>query len=887
MRCGMMLMLIAAVAICLIPLMAEEAEAEDIGTLDLSINSSQPNTSSPDRTYSAIVGSFFAPGVHRGEVVYVTIGTTFDVSVTDETYVLGDLLPGLTFNSDSTPRRITGTVTGEGSFHVWDNSRESVCFTTGNTPDPGPTGISWSGNQSTYQIGDDILIYAYTTPAMTQNTIITVASGGDHIEIKGGSIGMGGDPFEATAVSAGTVTLRAFCTDDMDLSDEITFTIEGDVEPTGISWSGNQSTYQVGDEIEISAVVTPSTVSDTRTMITIRSGGELLDVGGELLDVFSIGMAGTPFEATALAPGTVTLRAISTLDTSFYDDITFTIEGDEYEYILNFSGNGLGTGVPAALSYTGPETSHTFTIPSIVPSADGYVFKGWSLDSRSDVAAYQPGGTITLQSTQPSDWLYAVWEEAEPTGISWSGNQSTYQVGDEIEISAVVTPSTVSDTRTMITIRSGGELLDVDTRTMITIRSGGELLDVFSIGMAGTPFEATALAPGTVTLRAISTLDNSLYDDITFTIEGDEYEYILNFSGNGLAEAPDPLTYTGPETSHTFTIPSTILYSTGYVFKGWSLDSRSDVAAYQPGGTITLQSTQPSDWLYAVWEEDEYTGITWSGNQSTYLIGDYIEISAEATSQSGMLDPGTYITLVSGSEYVDPVGIGMAGIPWRGDAIAPGTVTLRAVSVGDETLTSEISFTIIGGGTSPSGTSVNLTGSMTAMVGETRTITAVVLPTDLTDRTVTWDVTEGSDLIEYTTTDTYRGGELTYTATGEGTLTITATAVEDDEAIASITIIISGAEEEHSDVISIGGLVQAIADTLFSGSATVAGVVLFAIVLAVLFAIIRQPLPVVLLGIPVMGVFTLLGLLDMDMVILLIIVTAVGLALIARNMWRD
>ena len=183
--------------------------------------------------------------------------------------------------------------------------------------------------------------------------------------------------------------------------------------------------------------------------------------------------------------------------------------------------------------------------------------------------------------------------------------------------------------------------------------------------------------------------------------------------------------------------------------------------------------------------------------------------------------------------------------------------------------------------------SITISGSTTASVGETRTLTAVVLPSDLTDRSVSWTITAGEGLIDYQIAQTWRGSTLTYTATGAGTVTIQASAVADSDAVDIITITIGSATSDDSEVIGPQGIVGALGAALFGGSSSIAGVVLFAIILAVLFAIIREPLPVVLLGIPVLAIFTLLGILDMDMVILLIIVVTVGLALIARKMWRD
>lgn len=60
---------------------------------------------------------------------------------------------------------------------------------------------------------------------------------------------------------------------------------------------------------------------------------------------------------------------------------------------------------------TGNET-HTFTLPSDVPSKEGYDFKGWSSTENATAAEYQPNGKVTLGATNANLTLYPVWEAA-------------------------------------------------------------------------------------------------------------------------------------------------------------------------------------------------------------------------------------------------------------------------------------------------------------------------------------------------------------------------------------------------------------------------------------------------------------------------------------------
>ena len=351
------------------------------------------------------------------------------------------------------------------------------------------------------------------------------------------------------------------------------------------------------------------------------------------------------------------------------------------------------------------------------------------------------------------------------------------------------------------------------------------------------------------------------------------YTFTITFDDNGGTGGPDDLSF-GPtvSTAHTFEIPETEPTRPGFTFQYW--DSDVNERHVYPGGDLTVASDNPDVTLTAVWEEITYTyTVTFDDNGGTGgpdnlsygptpSISHVFVIPDDAPELSGSVFDGWM------SSGLDPQ------IYQPGDDI---TVTSEEPGV---TLTAVWADAV-------GGVYISISGTTSATVGDTRTITAVVLPSDTEDKSVTWTVTAGGSLIDYETAATWRGGTLTYEAQAAGTVTIQVTSVSDPNAKDLITITISAASSGDSEVIGPGGITQIVGNVLFDGNAGIAGVVLFAIILGILFTIIREPLPVVLLGIPIMGVFTLLGLLDMNMVILLIIVTAVGLALIARNMWRD
>lgn len=541
--------------------------------------------------------------------------------------------------------------------------------------------------------------------------------------------------------------------------------------------------------------------------------------------------------------------------TVYYEDgststTLYAVWSGSYTYRITFYANG-GTGAPSMLSY-GPtaDESHTFTLPMDEPTRSGYDFTGWGTSvSGGDI--YQPGGQITLHAEgEPfvNQTLYAQWVAVYTYTLNFNANGG----------SGAPDPQTYGPTQ--------------ETTHTFTISSQEPTLaNSTFMGWSTASTGSVEYQPGDeITLASLN------YSITLYAIWTTNLAFTITYNANGGSGAPDPQTYSsGTETEHTFIITSDEPTREGWVFMGWARDPDSVVAYYHGGEEYTVYSSNPQITMYAVW--------------STYVT---FTITFDANGGSGAPDVMTYgPTLDPTHQFIIPDDVpsyqyreflGWATSSSSMTEFEPGdTITLNRDDI-DVTL-----YAVWGDIVTPGGVSITISGSTTASVGETRTLTAVVLPSDLTDRSVSWTITAGEGLIDYQIEQTWRGSTFTYEATGAGTVTIRASAVADSDAVDIITITIGQATSDDSEVIGPQGIVGALGAALFGGSSSIAGVVLFAIILAVLFAIIREPLPVVLLGIPVLAIFTLLGILDMDMVILLIIVVTVGLALIARKMWRD
>lgn len=86
-------------------------------------------------------------------------------------------------------------------------------------------------------------------------------------------------------------------------------------------------------------------------------------------------------------------------------------------------------------------------------------------------------------------------------------------------------------------------------------------------------------------------------------------------------------------------------------------------------------------------------------------------------------------------------------------------------------------------------------------------------------------------------------------------------------------------------MIQLNELVDIIAINFFGGSIDQAGVVIFALVMVGIFAVTRNVFQSLVLALPITFLFSMLGLLPSDMVVLLIIVVVLGLATTSKRVW--
>ena len=89
-------------------------------------------------------------------------------------------------------------------------------------------------------------------------------------------------------------------------------------------------------------------------------------------------------------------------------------------------------------------------------------------------------------------------------------------------------------------------------------------------------------------------------------------------------------------------------------------------------------------------------------------------------------------------------------------------------------------------------------------------------------------------------------------------------------------------------MLTLNDLQDLIGNTFFDGNTVVGGIILYIVAMAIVFVLSKKDLTTALiLAIPVTLIFSILGLLSPDVMMLLIIVTVLGLAYSTRAVWRD
>lgn len=84
-------------------------------------------------------------------------------------------------------------------------------------------------------------------------------------------------------------------------------------------------------------------------------------------------------------------------------------------------------------------------------------------------------------------------------------------------------------------------------------------------------------------------------------------------------------------------------------------------------------------------------------------------------------------------------------------------------------------------------------------------------------------------------------------------------------------------------MITLTDIQNMLGESFFNGDLSLAGLALFAVAIIIIFALTKNVFQSLVVGLIVTGIFSYMGVITSDMMILLIIVIVLGLAMTARN----
>ncbi|MGQ2983017.1 T9SS type A sorting domain-containing protein [Flavobacterium sp.] len=390
---------------------------------------------------------------------------------------------------------------------------------------------------------------------------------------------------------------------------------------------------------------------------------------------------------TATANGTVTVRAASVEDPTKFDDIVITVNIPPAvtDVVITTQGS-----VPAEISTIGGTLQ---LVATVNPSGANQAVT-WSVAAGSDFASVSAtgvvtaiaNGIVTVQATSVADPTkndiidVLINAEIAVTGVDVTTEggvpaEITTQ-GGTLQLEAVVNPA------------------GADQDVTWSVVSGGSSATLGADGLV------TAVADGTVVIRATSVADPTKFDNITIIIAivVPVTDVVISTQGN----VPAEITTQGG----TLQLVATVNPSGASQEVTWSVVAGSAFASVSAtgvvtgtaNGIVTIQATSVADptktdiidvvvnFVIAA----ESVDVTTQGGVPATITTDGGTLQLEAVVNPSGADQDVVWSIVSGSEFAT---LGADGLV---TATGDGTIVIRAASVSDPTKFDEITITITG-----------------------------------------------------------------------------------------------------------------------------------------------------------------------------------------------
>lgn len=515
----------------------------------------------------------------------------------------------------------------------------------------------------------------------------------------------------------------------------------------------------VGNEVTLSATVTPSTITPSLTWTSSNTSVATIDNTGKL---------------TALAPGATIITATNEgvsgkLAVTVYEIAPESIELNQSAVTLKAGGTVTLTATVSPSNTTYPTVSWESSNPAVAVVADGVVtaLGVGTANIKAACGGYTANCTVTV-------------EETPAESVTISSSQETLKVGQSLQLSASVAPETTtdktvewsSDNSSVASVSTEGEVTAIAVGTATITATCGTVSATCNVTVEAIASEELILNYTALTLKVNNTQQltatiyplNTTDQTVTWTSSNESVASVVNGLITALMPGEASITATNGTLSATCSVIVEEIPAQQVILPESSI-------SVNVGGVYALTATVlPADVTNAtiIWESlNEEIAVVSGGLVQGVAPGTAIITAtcgnAYASCTVAVMQPATSITLNETSlelgvgeiydliETVEPANTTDV-VTWSSSdtdvaivdengiitALTSGTAIITA-TCGTQTAICVVKVSEI----SAEEIELNET-ELTLMKGDTYQLIATVLPDDTTNPTVTWSTSNSS-----------------------------------------------------------------------------------------------------------------------------------------------